>query len=287
MYGTNKNSVELLAPAGSIDHIRRAIKAGADAVYIGIQGMSARPETWEFDLSDAIKAVRIAHKVGISIYFALNAEYSEAQASTLGDYLKQIENSGCDALIIADWGLLKSIKNMGFKIPVHASTLLGVYNIASIQLLEKMGIKRVILNTNLFLDEIAAMIKACPKMEFEIIVYGGLCFNDNRRCSLPHMTINGNYFVGCQYDYIIKNLQNNMESKPTNIHMPEIDLSSTLALYISIGITAFKIEGRTRSKNYISKATTNLRKTIDNLMKQPQITRLNHYVIHPGDIGIY
>lgn len=61
--------LEVLAPAGSMEHVHAAIAAGADAIYIGIKGMSARPDPWGFDLSTAIEAT------GKRIYFALNAEY--------------------------------------------------------------------------------------------------------------------------------------------------------------------------------------------------------------------
>lgn len=174
--------LEVLAPAGSMEHVHAAIAAGADAIYIGIKGMSARPDPWGFDLSTAIEAT------GKRIYFALNAEYAESHTSTVVSFMGRVEDSGCDALIVGDWGLLKCIQDMAIQIPLHASSLLGVCNDITVHLLRRMGVSRIILNANLFLDEIAALIRACPDMEFELITYGGVCFNDQRRCRLPHVT---------------------------------------------------------------------------------------------------
>ena len=176
---------------------------------------------------------------------------------------------------------------MAVRIPVYASTLLGVYNIATVQLLHQMGVSRVILNTNLFLDEIPALIRACPAVEFELIAYGGICFNDNRRCRLPHIMADGHYHVGCEFDYAVRGAQGDTHRHTVNLHMPDIDLSSTLALYIALGITSFKIEGRTRSADYVAQSTTTLRKAIDVFLERSKDANLTHYVIHRANLGTY
>jgi len=279
------SSLEVLAPAGSMEHVRAAIAAGADAIYIGIKGMSARPDLWEFDLSSAIEATRIVHAAGKRIYFALNAGYAESHTSTVVSFMNRVEDSSCDALIVGDWGLLKRIQDMAIQIPLHASSLLGVYNAATVHLLRRMGVSRIILNTNLFLDEIAALIRACPDMEFEMIAYGGICFNDQRRCRLPHVTIDGHYHVGCKFHYVVSDKQSDEHRHTVNLHMPDTDLASTLALYIALGVTSFKIEGRTRSTDYVAQSTAILRKAVNEFFERSRGANLSHYVIHPADTG--
>jgi len=124
-----------------------------------------------------------------------------------------------------------------------------------------MGVTRVILNTNLKIHEIAEMTRNITSISFEIISYGGLCFNDNRRCRLPHYIQNGNYCVGCKDNYQYVNSQG--EIQHFMIGLADIDLSPLLPQYISIGITSFKIEGRTRSAEYISHSTNVMRKAVD------------------------
>jgi len=278
--------LEVVAPAGSMEHVRAAIAAGADAIYIGIKGMSARPDPWGFDFSNASEVTRIVHAAGKRVYFALNAGHAESHTSEIVGFLNRVEDSGCDALIVGDWGVLKRIQDMAIQVPLHASSLLGVYNIATVHLLRRMGVSRVILNTNLFLDEIAALIRACPDMEFEIITYGGICFNDQRRCRLPHVVVNGHYHVGCEFGYLARDQRGYGHQRNVILHMPDVDLASTLTLYVALGITSFKIEGRTRSTNYVTQSTSILRQAIDKYLEGSQKANISHYVIHPADTGI-
>lgn len=251
----DSNSLEVISPAGSLEHVRAAIAAGADTLYIGIKGMSARPDLCAFDLFDAKEASRIVHAAGKRIYYALNAGFAESDKPAVADILKQIDDSGCDALIVGDWGLLKYIRDMGIGIPMHASSLLGVYNAATVRFLRWLGVLRVILNVNLLPDEIAALVHACPETTFEIIAYGGICFHDQRRCGLPHMMVKGHYRVACEYfNYSYED--NTKYHSVVNFHAPDINLTSALAHYVDLGVTAFKIEGRTRSTDYVVASTT-------------------------------
>jgi putative protease len=286
MLEISRGSLEVLSPAGSIEHVHTAIAAGADAVYIGIKGMSARPSPWSFDLSDAVEAARIVHMVGKRIHFALNAGYAEHHKTEVVNILDRLKCSDCDALIVGDWGLLKRIQNMGVQIPLHASSLLGVYNVATVRLLRQMGISRIILSTNLFLDEIAALIRESPGMEFELIAYGGVCFNDQCRCQLPHIVTDGHYRVGCQFDYIVSEDQDNQRPRTVDLHMPDVDLTSTLALYVAMGVTCFKIEGRTRSADYVAQSTAFLRKAVDDLLEGRHEANVSHYVIRRANLGV-
>lgn len=249
---------EVVAPAGSLDHIRAAISAGADAVYIGVKGVSARPDSWGFDLMEARRASHIVHGEGKRIYYALNASgYAESAMSGVADIAKQITSSDCDALIVGDWGLLKCIRETGIEIPLHGSSLLGVYNIQTVRLLRSLGVLRVILNVNLFPDEIAALVRGCRETSFEVIAYGGTCFHDQWRCRLPHMILNGYYRQGCEY-YTYDCYDDSSYRTGIRFSAPDLDLTSVLGYYIELGVTAFKIEGRTRSTDYVTAATTAL-----------------------------
>jgi collagenase-like PrtC family protease len=67
--------------------------------------------------------------------------------------------------------------------------------------------------------------------------------------------------------------------------MPDIDISSTLALYVALGITSFKIEGRTRPARYISESIHAVRRGLDAIIERSTEPNLSHYVIHPADRG--
>jgi putative protease len=259
-----ENKLELLAPAGSIAHIEQAILGGADAVYIGLQGLSARPDQWCFDLPKVTKATELLHSNGKKVYIAVNAEFNGKREKILENQFQELEGIGCDALIVGDWGLLNWIRHRNINMPIHVSTLLGVYNPDTVAILKEMGTKRVVMNTNLFWDEIFAITSVHSDIEYEIIAMGGICFNDNRRCHLPHRQQGDTYSVGCSE---IFRLQGDTPAcgQARSIHAGDIDLIPMLAFYQAIGITSFKIEGRTRSAEYVYNQTCKLRKAIDSL----------------------
>jgi len=268
-------SLEVLAPAGSFEHLKVAIASGADAIYIGIKGLSARPDEWSFDLEEARDAISLAHENNRRLYFAINASIGEYNFQNITDLLNQIGDTHCDALILGNWGVIRLVADMNLGIPLHASTLLGVYNVPTINLLAEMGVTRVVLNTNLMIHEIAEMTRGVSTMEYEIIAYGGLCYNDNWRCRLPHYTQNGVYHVGCKDSYQYEDEQG--EIKRFTIGFADIDLSPSLSQYIAIGITSFKIEGRTRSAEYISRSTSVMRKAVDEYIAFRKKNTIRYY----------
>jgi U32 family peptidase len=283
MHAARHAKPELLAPAGNLAHLEAALASGADAIYIGVGGLSARPQAWDFDWEQVPQAVRAVHDAGKRIYLALNAVWGEFAAERMTEHVRRAEQSGSDALIVGDWGLLHRLASLRLSVSIHGSTMLGAYNAAAVQLLQQLGVRRLILSTNLFLDEMAALVRGFPEMEFELIAHGGLCFNDNHRCRLPHEMRAGEYRVGCSVPFTVDVGCTGGDTYTVDLHMPDIDLSSTLPLYAALGIIAFKIEGRTRSVNYVANATRRLREALDRLPGEP--TTEDGYVIHPGDFG--
>jgi putative protease len=247
-------------------------------MYLGVQGLSARPQAWEFREAEAVEAVERIHQAGKRAYLALNAVYGRNNAAAFLRVLEQLDAIACDALILGDWGLIRRVRAMGTRLPLHGSTMLGAHNTSAIRLLHRSGLCRVVLSTNLFLDEIVSIVHGCAEMEFELIVHGGVCFNDNRRCRLPHGLAEGRYWVGCRREYSVVEGQAGDPTRVICLHTPDIDLSSTLGLYWALGITSFKIEGRTRSTGYVAEATARLREAVDRLPAAPVAASVDGYL---------
>ncbi|HMS41137.1 MAG TPA: peptidase U32 family protein, partial [Pyrinomonadaceae bacterium] len=219
---------------------------------------------------------------------AVNAEFHTSQSNKMAKAVEAFSDCGVDALIVGDFGLLHFLKKSGNRIPIHASTLLGIYNAQGIRLLHReYGVNRVVLNTNLYIDEIAEIHRLCPEIELEMIAHGGICFNDNRRCRQPHYLFEGEYCVGCKQLYESfpdspKLVQLQPLSKVASqvrtpeipvggdrlIWSPEIDLSSIVGLFMRVGVVSFKIEGRTRGTAYIEQSTRKFREAIDNALAE-------------------
>jgi putative protease len=286
----HQHSIEVLAPAGNLEHVKAAITAGADAFYVGLKGFSARPDSWSLTLDEIVIACQMAHASGRRIHVAINAEFHSQQDKAMAHALDVLAAAGVDALIVGDFGLLHYLNHLHNRLPVHASTLLGIYNAEGIRLLQReYGVTRVVLNTNLYIDEIVDLHTLCPEIELEMIAHGGVCFNDNRRCRQPHYLFEGEFCVGCKQLYEKHpDSQQVLPMQPLSpvasqvrppevpvggerlIWSPEIDLSAIVGLFVNAGVISFKIEGRTRTADYITMSTRKLREAVDRTQESPE-----------------
>ena len=65
---TKPKYIELLAPAGSFEALEAAVRAGADAVYLGGKAFGARQYADNFDEQNLAQAVKFAHLHRVKIY---------------------------------------------------------------------------------------------------------------------------------------------------------------------------------------------------------------------------
>ncbi len=67
-----RRRVEILAPAGSIESLRAAVCAGADAVYIGGTRFGARAYAKNLSEEELLEAIDYVHIHGRRIYLTVN-----------------------------------------------------------------------------------------------------------------------------------------------------------------------------------------------------------------------
>ncbi len=300
-----QREIEVLAPAGSLADVEAAIEGGADAVYLGLKGFSARPAPWCFDVDSAMEAIARCHAAGRRLHVAINAEFRSSQEPGLLRAVQTLTDAGADAWIVGDLGMLHFLSALGNPVPVHASTLLGVYNAEAVRLLvAEYGVERIVLPTSIYIDEISDLHFQCPNVELELIAHGGVCFHDHRRCRQPHYQVEGHFCVGCKQLYEVYADETAVPrpelsressqvyplngSKPGGRLMwsPEIDLTALAGLFIRSGIVSFKIEGRTRTPDYVRSSARAWRTSIDRVLTDesfydPELNRF-YYLGHPG-----
>ena len=72
-----------MAPAGSIESLRAAVNAGADAVYVGGAKYGARAYAENPEEADLIGGLRYAHRFAVRIHMTVNTLLKEAELQTL------------------------------------------------------------------------------------------------------------------------------------------------------------------------------------------------------------
>lgn len=63
-----------------------------------------------------------AHARGKKLYVTLNTVPTNEELSALPAFLQQAQAAGADAFIVADWGVLRCIRQCTPQMPVHVST---------------------------------------------------------------------------------------------------------------------------------------------------------------------
>ena len=156
----------------------------------------------------------------------------------------ELDECGADSFILADYGLISVVSKRLKYAQIHASTLLGVYNIETVGMLKNLGVSRIIFYANLYLDEMIRIINAYPELDYELVAEGGTCFNDIRQCRLPHMISEQAHILTCRSGCVLfDGNQNAVKGKILAEHPCRV--AEVVGIYMAAGIKSFKIEGRT------------------------------------------
>ena len=107
--------MELLAPAGDKNKLIMAIEYGADAVYFASKRFGLRTFAGNFDLEELKWAVDYAHSKNVKVYITVNIIPHESDLEDLPEYIKYLDKIGVDAVICADLGVIRIVRNIIIK----------------------------------------------------------------------------------------------------------------------------------------------------------------------------
>ena len=267
---------ELLAPAGNNESLIAAVENGCDAVYLGATTLSARASAANFAPDELADAIDYAHLRGVKAYVAVNTLVKDSETNDAADLLRHLDESGADAVIVQDVGLLSMARSLAPDLPIHASTQMTVHNSEGAGFLQDMGVKRVVLAREMTLDEIK-QVRQNTDLEIEIFVHGALCISYSGQCLMSSMIggRSGNRGVcaqPCRKRYRLRTLPRGREVKTDGEYLlspRDLNTSRILPELIEAGIDSFKIEGRLKRPEYVACVTRIYRGLIDRYIKDP------------------
>ena len=173
--GQKGGPVEILAPAGSLDILKCAFRAGADAVYAGGACFGARAFARNFTEEELLEGIDYAHIHGKKLYLTVNTLVKERELDQLYSYLLPFYRQGLDAVIVQDMGVMEFIREQFPLLPIHASTQMTVTSAVSASFLEERGVTRVVPARELSLGEVRRIAEETD-LEVECFVHGALCY---------------------------------------------------------------------------------------------------------------
>ena len=254
---------ELLAPVGSMEHLKVAINAGASSVYLSGKDYGARKFAQNFTLDEINEAVNTAHLHNVKVYITVNTLIKQDELEEVINYLAKLYSIGVDAVLIQDLGLVELINRHLPNLKIHASTQMTCENQLKLDYLESKGIKRVVLPREMRKDEIENLK---TNMELEIFAHGALCYSYSGQCLMSSFKggrsgNRGTCAQPCRQKYKVSGI------KKEDYYLSPCDLSlfDKLKEIAELNISCIKIEGRMRNKEYLAIVISNYRKALNKL----------------------
>jgi len=298
---------ELVAPAGNLKTLKSAVDNGADAVYAGFRDNSNARNFpgLNFSLDEIQQGVEYTRRHGKRLFLAVNTYPTPAAWNISTRAVDHAADTGVDALILADMGLMQYATERYPDLRLHLSVQGSATNRHAIGFFHKhFGIKRVVLPRVLSLAQIKQLINKVP-VEVEVFGYGSLCVMVEGRCSLssyvtgdspnsqgvcsPARAVRWHETPELRESYLNNVLidrytNSEISSYPTickgrfrvngNIYHAieepvSLNLLEILPELVQSGISAIKLEGRQRSHVYVARITRIMRAALDACQTDP------------------
>lgn len=286
--------IELLAPAGDLEKLKIAVLYGADAVYLGGTSFGLRAKAKNFDYEQMKEGVEFAHAHDVKVYVTCNIFAHNEDFKDLPQYLKELEEIGVDAILVADPGVFAVARKTVPNMDIHISTQANNTNYHTALFWKNLGATRIVMARELSMKEIKGISENIPKdLEIEAFVHGAMCISYSGRCLLSNYLSGRDANKGacshpCRWQYYVT------EKTRPNEYMPIVEDDRGTYIFnskdlcmiehipelIDAGIMSLKIEGRIKTCFYVGTVIRAYREAIDDYLKDPDLyeSKKEYYV---------
>ena len=267
--GIKRDDIELLAPAGNWDCLKAAVANGANAVYFGVEKFNARARAENFQMAELPEIMAYLHTYGVKGFLTFNILVFEDELKEAQELVEACIDSGVDAVIVQDLGLVKLIREISPDFPIHGSTQMTITSPEAAEFTKPFGLERVVLGRENSLAEIRK-IGEKAKLPMEVFVHGALCVSYSGQCLTSEMwggrsANRGECAQACRlpYDLIVDGVKKEMGNIAYLLSPKDLAAIDLVPELIEAGVTSFKIEGRLKSPEYVANVVSKYRAAID------------------------
>ncbi|MBN2416396.1 U32 family peptidase [bacterium] len=272
-------TIELMAPAGSLEALSAALNAGADSVYFGVEQLNMRSRAAKrFGIDTIPRIVRQCSDHGARSYLTLNTIVYDGELPLMRDICDAAKAGDVSAVIAADIAAIRCARGIG--LPVHISTQANISNIEAVRFYADYA-DAVVLARELSLEQIRDICSAVRERDIrgpsgeliriEVFVHGALCVSISGKCYMSlaltgHSANRGDCLQNCRRSYTVRDTETGDELVIDNRYvMSPADLCTVTMLdkLVAAGPSIFKIEGRGRAADYVHRVTSVYRKALD------------------------
>ena len=247
-----KRKAEILAPCGSPEAVVAAVRAGADAVYLGGKELNARRGAANFGQEELRESVAYCHGRGVKVYLTLNIAVFDEELPLAIEAVKFAGEIGIDAIILSDLGVARIVRSVCPTMPLHASTQTAVHTLEGVRELSALGFSRVVLAREMSRAEIENIAQNTDT-ELEVFVHGALCVCLSGQCYFSSMIggRSGNRGLcaqPCRLPFSVPG------GTGYDLSLRDLSLVDKIPALAEIGIASLKIEGRMKRPEYVAAA---------------------------------
>ncbi len=263
-------------PVNDRAYLQRYAQAGGEEFYLGFHddawrdrfgeaadlnrmtgfGRTANPYTFD----EALAIVDEVREMGKRAYVTFNANaYAQEQLDFLFGYFERLHEAGAAGVIVSVPEAVQPAADCG--LAVVASTMCGVYNADIARFYRRLGCTRVIIPRDVSLDEIEAIVRAAPGVEYEAFVMRNGCVFADGLCLGRHIEGRNallrdvrharreHYVAGPGAAELDRALRENAQAYDASIIRPAACARSIGSC--RAGVTTAKIVGRSDDSAYI------------------------------------
>lgn len=257
-----------MAPVGSRESLASAIKAGADAVYFGIEGLNMRSRSSaNFTADDMADIASLCAQNGVKTYLTVNTVIYDSDMELMRRIIDRAHEAGISAIIASDMAAILYARSIGQE--VHISTQVNITNFEAVRFYSQWA-DVMVLARELNLDQVSAIHREILEshitgpsgkpVRLEMFCHGALCMAVSGKCYLSLHQMNSSANRGacnqiCRRAYSVTDRETGEQLDIENQYiMSPRDLKTIhfLNKMIDAGVCVFKIEGRARGPEYVA-----------------------------------
>ncbi len=257
-----------MAPVGSRESLAAALKAGANAVYFGIEGLNMRSRSSaNFTADDMSEIAAICDSHGVKTYLTVNTVIYDADMELMRHIIDRAHQAGISAIIASDMAAILYARSIGQE--VHISTQVNVSNFEAVKFYAQFA-DVMVLARELNMDQVSEIHRqiiesdlrgpAGKPIRLEMFCHGALCMAISGKCYLSLHQLNSSANRGacnqiCRRSYTVTDRETGEQLDVENKYiMSPKDLKTIhfLNKMVDAGVRVFKIEGRARGAEYVA-----------------------------------
>ena len=268
--------------------MRAAVRAGADAVYFGLQGFNARARAHNFDADELSATMSELHASGVRGYVTLNTLVFDAELPSLEAAVRACAEAGVDAVIVQDLGVARLVRAIA---PDAAHPRLDADD------LHRRGRRSswpARVGAHASSSRASCRSRTSPPSarrptyELEVFVHGALCIAYSGQC-LTSEAIGGRSAnrgacaQACRlpYELVVDGALRDLGDRAYLLSPEDLEASALVPELCALGVSSLKIEGRLKGPEYVAATTALYRAAIDGAADDAATQRARAADLHP------